>query len=192
MRRVTALLIVAVCTVYAQSAELGALTASGYSNSVLGFRYTPPSSLVLDQTSQARDNLQKRAAELHPTSSSSILLRLISGGADTAPDWASLAVMTYNRASWSDVDDFHAETRMNATMAGGALPIGDKPSITFSGVMFAASQFEIRQGALTKHATVYSTVRRGKLLAFAFSGNSAEIVAKDADSLKSLSFFDAP
>jgi hypothetical protein len=35
---------------------------------------------------------------------------------------------------------------------------------------------------------VYTTIRRGKLLSFDFSGNSAEEVNKMAETMKSLSF----
>jgi hypothetical protein len=134
------------------------------------------------------DDMQKRAAAAHRTSSSALLLRLVTGSADTSPDWASLAVSTFNRASWSDVDDFHTETRMNASMARGALPVGDNKSVTFSNVVFVTTQFELHEGSITKHATVYTTIRKGKLLAFAFSGNSSDVVSKNADSMKSLSF----
>lgn len=177
-----------VLTTHSQDGALGVLTKDGYINPALGFRYMPPSSLPLDQTYVERESLQKRAAELHRTTSTAILLRLVSGSADTSPDWASLGVTTFDRASWPDVDDFHAKTRMNVQTARGARPIGDDKSVTFSNVMFVASQFEMHEGSLTKHAIVYTTVRRGKLLTFAFSGNSADVVNEIAASMKSLAF----
>jgi hypothetical protein len=182
------LVLFAVLIVHAQDPALGVLTSDGYTNSVLGFRYTPPSSLPLDQTSFVRDDMQKRATAAHRTSSSAVLLRLVSGPEDTAPDWASLSVATFSRASWPDVDDLHAETRMNVSMARGGLPVGDNKSVTFSNMVFVCTQFEMHEGPITKHASVYTTIRRGKLLTFAFSGNSAENVNRIADSLKSLAF----
>lgn len=188
MKRTIALVVLAAWSVVAQNAEFGELTASGYTNSPLGFHYVPPATLALDQSAQARSDLQKLAAQTHRPVNTAILLRLLTGGADTSPDWVSLAVMTYSRASWADVDDFHAETRMNAAMARGASPAGENKPVTFGGVAFVASQFEMHEGAIAKHATVYSTVRRGQILSFAFSGNSAEAVSKDAESMKSLTF----
>jgi hypothetical protein len=190
MKHVILLLVAlfAAWAVQAQDTVLGALKSHGYTNTVLGFRYMPPLSLPLDQTSYARDEVQKRAEALHRTSGSAVLLRLVTGSADTSPDWASLFVSTFKRASWSDVDDFHAETRMNASMARGALPVGDNKSVTFSNVVFVTTQFELHEGSITKHATVYTTIRRGRLLAFAFSGNSPDVISKNADSMKSLSF----
>jgi hypothetical protein len=182
------LVLFAVLIAHAQDPALGVLTSDGYMNSVLGFRYTPPSSLTLDQTSTLRDDMQKRAAAAHRTSSSAVLLRLVSGPEDTAPDWASLYVATFSRASWPDVDDFHAETRMNASMARGGLPVGDNKSVTFSNVAFVCTQFKMQEGSITKHASVYTTIRREKLLTFAFTGNSADDVNKIADSMKSLTF----
>ena len=77
---------------------------------------------------------------------------------------------------------------MNASMARGALPVGDNKSVAFSNVVFVCTLLEMREGSITKHASVYTTIRSGKLLTFAFTGNSADNVSKIADSMKSLAF----
>ena len=77
---------------------------------------------------------------------------------------------------------------MNASVARGGLSVGENQPEIFSNQKFVATQFEMHEGAVTKHATVYSTVCGDQLVSFAFSGNSAEEVTKEAETMKSLTF----
>ena len=158
-----------------------------YSDSELGFRYVPPAQMR-DVTLNDRAEMQRRAAVLHRSTVTDLLLAMSSGPDDTDPDWHSVGIETLSRASWPDVDDFHAETRMNASMARGALSVSENQRVTFSSQPFVATEFQLHEDSITKHAKVYTTIRRGRLISFAFSGNSPEQVDKMVETMKSLSF----
>ena len=170
-----------------QGAFHGSLEKGVYTNSTMGFRYNAPPGMV-DITADARAQVQQRAAASHRASVFSILLALVSGPDDTSPDWHSMGIQAFPRTAFRGSDDLHAESLMNASVARGGLSIGPNQSVSFSNQHFVATQFEMHEGALTKHATVYTTVRDGDLLSFDFSGNSADQVAKMTDTMKSLSF----
>jgi len=183
-----AVLLIAVCSnASAQDSADGVLKSGIYSSSELGFRYAAPAAMR-DTTASAQAQIQARVAALHRRSSSAVLLAMTSGPDDTASDWHSMGIETFARAAWPDADDFHAESLMNAAVARGGLPVGPNQSVTLSNQKFVVTQFELHEGAITKRATLYTTVRRGKLLSFDFSGNSAEEVNKMAETMKSLSF----
>jgi len=158
-----------------------------YSNADLGFRYTPPAK-VQDITASARAQIQKQAAAAHHPTRFGLLLAMFFDEDDTAPDWLSIAIETLPRSVWPDLDDSHAESLMNASVVRGARSVGQNESATFSGQKFVVTRFELHEDSLTKHSTVYGTVRRGKLLSFAFAANATEPVDKMAETMKSLSF----
>jgi hypothetical protein len=171
----------------AQDSTESVLKSGAYSSPELGFRYVTPAAMR-DITASAKAQIQERAAALHRISALVVLLAMASGPDDTASDWDSMGIQIFPRAAWSDADDYHAESLMNASVARGGLSVGPSQSVTFSNQKFVVTQFELHEGSLTKHATVYTTVRRGKLLSFDFSGNSVEQVNKMAETMKSLSF----
>jgi hypothetical protein len=118
-----ALLLVAVCSnASSQDSADGVLKSGVYSSSELGFRYAAPVAMR-DTTASAKAQIEARAAALHCRSSLSVLLAMASGPDDTASDWHSVEIQTFARASWSDADDFHAESLMNAAVARGGLPV---------------------------------------------------------------------
>lgn len=164
----------------------GVLRGGTYSNESLGLRYVPPNGMH-DTTTAARASIRERAAASHRTSAFSLLLAMSSGPDDTARHWHSLGVEAFPRSEWADLDDYDAESLMNASVARGGLAVGQNAVLTFSRQKFVGTQFKFREGHLTKHATVYTTVRRGWLVSFAFSGNSEEQVNKEAETMKSLS-----
>src|SRR6266700_954200 len=71
------------------------MSASGvYSNAARGFSYTPPSGLRdLTAAMYEAEGRQARSSKTH----SSLLLLMASGPDDTAPDWLSLGIETYQR-----------------------------------------------------------------------------------------------
>jgi hypothetical protein len=158
-----------------------------YTNSTVGFRYVAPAGMT-NTTASARSQVEQRAAALHRAKTFAVLLAMTSGPDDTASDWHSVGIQSYPREAFPGADDFHAESLMNASVARGGLSVGTNQSVVFSNQKFVATQFEMHEGTLTKHATVFTTVRGGQLLSFAFASNSAEEVAKMVTTMKSLSF----
>ena len=62
-------------------------------------------------------------------------------------------------------------------------------SVVISGQSFAVSVFGMQEGPIKKGATVWTTVRKGKLLSFAFVANSPEQLETLTETMKSLQFF---
>jgi len=62
-------------------------------------------------------------------------------------------------------------------------------SVVVSGQTFAVSVFEEQKGPIKKGAVVWTTIRRGELLSFAFAANSSEQLKAVAESIRSLRFF---
>ncbi|PYV68501.1 MAG: hypothetical protein DMG96_36215 [Acidobacteria bacterium] len=163
-------------------------SGTSYSNATLGFRYTPPNQMH-DKTERSRAEIQSRAAALHTGKMFDLLLAMSSGPDDTAPDWHSLTIESYPRSAVSDREDFKAEGKMNAWVAhsrdASALP---RP-VDISGQSFAVSVFGMQEGTIRKGASVWTTVRKGKLLSFAFVANSPEQLKRLTETMKSLQFF---
>ena len=159
-----------------------------YENSTLGFHYTPPTGMR-DTTSAGQEEIRKRAEARHTAKTLDLLLAMASGPDDTAPDWHAMAIETYPRTAWSNLNDFQAAAKMNVAVAGSrASAVGQTQRLTFSEQNFAVSRFELREGAIVKKAVVYTTVRQGKVLSFAFSGNSPQQVQAMTGSMKTLVF----
>jgi len=158
------------------------------SDAELGFRYTPPKGLT-DETSDAREPVRSRAAALHTSNTFDVLLRLISGPDDTAPEWHSVSIETYSRSKFAGLDDLAAKAKINLWAAGaGASAVGSPERTSIAGVSFLLSNFEQSDPPLLKHARVYSTIRNGKLLVIAFTANSIDKVQLLADTMQTLEF----
>jgi hypothetical protein len=163
------------------------LNEKAYSNSVLGFRYTPPNGMR-DTTIFSTQAMRERATALHQRDTLGLVLSMSSGEDDTASGWHSLSLETYPRAALGSLDEVAAETRMSAWV-GGRRSLDSPPRlVVMAGQTFALSGFEKQEGTVTKYATIYTTIRRGKILSFAFSANSKEQLKEFTESMKSLLF----
>ncbi len=159
-----------------------------FSDSKLDLRYTPPSGLI-DETSDAREFVRKKAASLHTSNTMEVLLRMTSEEDDTAPGWQSVGIETYQRANFASLDDAAAEAKFNLWVAGaGVKAVGGQERVSIARHDFIASNFERSEPPLLKHARVFTTIHNGKLIAFAFSANSADKIALIAESLRTLAF----
>lgn len=159
-----------------------------FSSKDLKFRFTPPKGLT-DETADARNAVREKAAALHSTNTLDVLLSMTSGPDDTAPDWHSLGIETYPRSRFASLNDDAALTKINVWVAGaGVKTAGDPEPVSISGHHFVVSAFERSEPPLLKHARVYSIIRDGKLISFAFAANSADKLAPLAESLRTLQF----
>ncbi len=165
------------------------LTNGVFSDAELGFRYTLPKGLT-DETSYSREELRKRAAALGTSNNTlEILLRMTSGPPDTAPDWHALSIQTYSHSKFAGLDDRAVEAKMNGWMAGdGVTAIGEPKRVPIAGENFVVTNFKKSEPSHVKYARVYSTIRNGKLLGFAFTANSVDKLQPLADSLETLEF----
>ncbi|HKW18902.1 MAG TPA: hypothetical protein VJO35_15440 [Terriglobales bacterium] len=170
---------------YAQQNPQTRASGSTYRNGSLAFRYSIPHGM-LDKT--ARFTLQ---IEDQPGSWKTLgtLLALSSGSDSSAPRWGSVTIVTYPRNDVPEPDDSKAEAQMNAWVAhsrdASALP---RPAV-ISGQKFTVSVFGLREGTVTKGAVVWTTVRKGKLLSFAFAANSPEVLKNLTESMKIVQFY---
>ena len=166
-----ALLVLLGAPVWSQTNTSIGLENGVYSSVELGFRYRLPSGLS-DETSYARESLQKKAADLHTTNTFDVLLRVTSGPDDSVPEWHAISIQSYSRAKFVDRDDGAVEARMNQLVAGsGTAAVGKSERESIAGVNFTVSNFEKSEPPLEKHARVYSTVLKGKVLSIAFTAN---------------------
>jgi len=142
-----------------------------------------------DKTERFKLQIKERARVSGTTNMLNALLAMSSGDDDRAPTWGSLTIETYPRSAVSDANDAQAEARMSAWVAHSKDP-GDLPhSMIVSGQKFSVSLFGLQDGAVRKGAIVWTTVRKGQLLSFAFASNSPEELKSLADSMKTLEFF---
>ncbi|MGO9402090.1 MAG: glycoside hydrolase domain-containing protein [Terriglobales bacterium] len=169
--------------------SVSGLTAGVFFDAELGFRYTLPKGLI-DETSYSRDELRKRAAALGTSNNTlEILLRMTSGPPDTAPEWRAISIQTYSHSKFAGLDDRAVEAKMNGWMAGdGVTAIGDPKRVSVAGESFVVTNFEKSGPSHVKYARIYSTIRNGKLLGFAFTANSVDRLQPLADSLETLEF----
>jgi hypothetical protein len=164
------------------------LSGRVYTNARLAFRYALPNEMR-DKTQRFRAEIQARAESAHSKDTLDALLAMSSGPDDKATDWHSLTIETYPRKAIADADDAGAEAKMSAWVAhskdASALP----RSVVLSGQSFAVSLFGMQEGTTKKGAVVWTTIRKDKLLSFAFVANSSEQLKRLAESMKSVQFF---
>jgi hypothetical protein len=142
-----------------------------------------------DHTERSRAELRAQAESLHINKTLHILLAMSSGSDDTAKTWRSLSIETYPRNGLSNLDDPSAEAKMSAWVAG--VSNAPKPrSVVLSGQIFAVYVVGETEGAMIrKGAVIWTTIRKGKLLSFAFVANSPEQLTSLTESMKSVRFF---
>jgi hypothetical protein len=161
---------------------------TGYSNAKLAFRYAPPLDMR-DKTEQFRREIREYAEAIHSRKTLIALLSMSSGSDDKAPTWRSITIETYPRSAVQNLDDVHAEVKMSGWVAHSHASAAPPKIIRISGQTFAVSLFGFQEGNVRKGAVVWTTIRRGQLLSFAFVANSPRELAKLAETMKTVEFF---
>jgi hypothetical protein len=142
-----------------------------------------------DKTQRFKVQIQEQAKAEGTVKKLMALLAMSSDSDDRSPDWSSVTIETYPRESVSETDDIKAAGQMNAWVAHSndfaALP----KSVVISGNRFTASVFRLEEGNVKKGAVVFTTVRMGKLLSFAFAANNPDQLKALADTMKTVRFF---
>lgn len=161
---------------------------SVYTNTVLGFRYVPPSAMQ-DETKTARANVQADASQSRSGKALDLLLALASGSDDTSPSWQTITVESYPRQALSNLDDTAAVAKMSGWVLGLARPVPPTKMTVLSGQSFSVSVFGYQEGMIRRGAIVWTTIRKGSLLSFVFAGNSPEQIKAITETMKSLQFF---
>jgi hypothetical protein len=159
-----------------------------YSNEPLRFRYRLPGGMN-DETARGRAAIQAQAIAHSATKTLDLLLKMSSGSNDEISTWHSLSIETYPRDAFGKLDDAGAEAKMTAWVVGLAnLPVVPKSTV-LSGQSFAVSVLARGDEKGKKGAVVWTTIRNGKLLSFAFVANSPQQLTTLAESMKSVEFF---
>lgn len=159
-----------------------------YSNTSLGFRYTPPRGMV-DRTEPFRSDIREQAKASGTINTLKALLAMSSGVDDSATKWGSVTIETYPRKAVSESNDVKAEVQMSAWVAHSHDESVPPQSVVISGQRFSVSLFAVQEGAVRKGAVVWTTVRKGELLSFVFAANSPDQLKALAESMKTLQFF---
>ncbi len=159
-----------------------------YSNASLGFRYTPPGGMR-DRTEPFRLQIQERAKVTGTANTLNAVLAMSSGPDDEDQTWHSLTIETYPRNAVSEPDDAKAAAKMSAWVANSKDASALPRTVVISGQSFSVSLFGSQEGTVRKGAVVWTTVRKGQLLSFAFAANSPDQLKTLTESIKSLQFF---
>jgi hypothetical protein len=160
-----------------------------YSNSSLGFRYTPPRGMR-DETEFLKTQIRKEEGNAGTAGVHNALLAMFSLEDGSDPNWRSLTVETYPRSAISDPNDASAEAKMSAWLAHSedASATSNKSAVV-SGQRFSVSVFAVQDGSVRKGAVVWTTVRQGRLLSFFFAANSPDQLKALAETMKTVEFF---
>lgn len=160
-----------------------------YQNNELRFRYRPNVEMH-DKTGSSTAALEDQARHLHIENRAELLLSMSSDPDDRAAGWHSVTIVAYPRDAYSDLDDARAEAKMSSWVGGGSESdpaLGRK--VIISGQTFSVSLFVVEVDGVRKASVVWTTIRTGKLLSFAFAGNSPEQLQKLTESMKTVQFF---
>lgn len=166
----------------------GQFNGESYSNYDLAFHYTPLPGMR-DETESGKAQIRADAAEHRTGKSLNLLLALTKGENNAAASWQSLTIQTYPRDAVPDSDDLVAEAKMSAWVVGLTEAAPSPKRIVLSGQNFAVSVFGMQEGRTKKGAVVWTTVRKGKLLSFAFVADSPEQLKALAETMKTVQFF---
>jgi hypothetical protein len=158
---------------------------SPFTDPELGFRYTPPGELR-DFTAVDRESVQKRAAASHTTKVLDVRLSLQSPSEDTAPDWHQIGIETYPREKLDALNDRAAIRKVSRWVAGIGTEVGEPKESKIGKFHFTVSAFELHEGQLVKHASVYTTILKRQVVSFAFSANSQDVLRKIETSINSI------
>ena len=173
-----------ICSAVGQSKTR--LSESVYTNARLAFRYTPPSGMR-DKTERFPPlQIQNQAGTPRTLTT---LLAMSSGPDSSVPVWRSITLLTYPRDAVAELDDAKAAGQMNAWVAHSKDTSALPKSVVISGQSFTVSVFGLHEGNVKKGAVVWTTVRKGRLLSFAFAANSPEQLKGLTETMKTLEFY---
>jgi hypothetical protein len=158
-----------------------------FSSAKLAFRYTPP--LEMRDKTARFPALQIHNSLAGTPQALSTLLAMSSGPDSSVPDWCSVTIVTYPRSAVPEPDDAKAEAQMSAWVARSKDANASPKSVVISGQSFSVSVFGLQEGTVKKGAVVWTTVRKGELLSFAFAANSPEQLKTLAQTMKTVLFF---
>ncbi len=133
--------------------------------------------------------MRKQAAALHVSDGFNVLLSISSGSDALASDWSLLSIETFPRERLRRLDDVSAEVETNALVAGTASLMQKPRPVVLGGETFVVSVYAAQSGVTRKGAVVWTTVRKDKLLSFAFFANSPEHLKRLTETMKTLQFF---
>jgi hypothetical protein len=157
-----------------------------FTESTLAFKYIPPPNMY-DLTAIDRQAIQKRAAALGTTNTLTLLLSLRFGSDDRAADWRTIGIESYPRAKLGTATDHDAFQKFSRSVAGVGTETTPPTDLQIGEFHFLVSNFELHEGELTKYARIFTTVRNGQLLSFAFSANSLTVLNTITESIKTVS-----
>jgi hypothetical protein len=159
-----------------------------YRNAELGFRYRPPHEMR-DKTGPSTAELEDQARHLHIESRLELLLSMSSGPDDRAVGWHSLTIVAYPREEYSQLDDTSAKAKMSFWVGGATGSDGESArSVVISGQPFSVFAFGVQVDGVKKASVVWTTIRKGKLLSFAFAANNPEQLKALTQTMKTLQF----
>lgn len=160
-----------------------------YTNTRLAFRYARPDGMR-DKTERfPAIQIQNPSRASGTPQTVSTLLAMSSGPDSSVPDWRSITIVSYPRNAVSEPDDTKAAGRMNAWVAHSKDTSVLPKAASISGQSFTVSVFGLQEGTVKKGAVVFTTIRKGKLLSFAFAANSPEQLKALTETMKSVQFF---
>ncbi len=158
-----------------------------FSDTTLGFRYSPPPGLR-DVTEGARQDINRRASQAKTTKVITMLLMLLSGPDPSAAGWHSVAIETYPREKIQAANDREASVRFARMVVNNAQPeVGEPTDVEIGHFHFVVLRLRGHNGSLTKYGLVYTTVAKGAMLSFGFGANSEGVLERLAKSMKSVS-----
>jgi hypothetical protein len=179
-------ILLTVCSAVGQNSK-SLLSEGAYTDAKLAFRYTPPSGMR-DKTGRFPALRIQNPSTASPQTLST-LLAMSSGPDSSVPDWRSITIVTYPRKAVAEADDTKAAGQMNAWVAHSTDASVLPKSTVVSGQSFTVSAFGLQEGVVKKGAVVFTTVRKGRLLSFAFAANSPERLKALTETMKSVQFY---
>jgi hypothetical protein len=166
-----------------------------YENAELGFRYRPPNEMR-DKTKPSAAMLDDQAKHLHTKNKFKLLLSMSSGPDDSAADWHSVTIVENPRDEYSQLDDASAEEKMSDWVGGASESHPASQSdpaagrtVVISGQTFLVSLYVVEADGVKKASAVWTTIRREKLLSFAFAANSPGQLKILAETVKTVQFY---
>jgi hypothetical protein len=172
-------------------AQLGRTQPSSkttYSNANLGFLYPLPRGMR-DKTVRFKSDTREQATYEHTSNTLNAVLAASTGTDGSALDWCSVTIESYPRSALPELDDSKAKAQMNAWVAHSKNANSLPKSVTISGQAFTVSVFGLQEGMVRKGAVVFTTVRKEKLLSFAFVANSPQQLKALTETMKTVQFF---
>lgn len=117
---------------------------------------------------------------------SKVELHLVSSFDETSPNFYSIITESCPRKSIITTNDVTARKLFARQVAGNKTQVGESFNVRHGSFEFLYSSFESSDGSSPKYMRVYTTIRRGQMLAFIFSGNSQHVLDNTTQSLRTL------